>query len=69
MGDERLTAALKNYINGIISVMHNRDGDNKIHKYFFIKRYFNGCGGHPDMAEHKEIAEELTAFIKETMRW
>jgi carbohydrate esterase-like protein/GDSL-like lipase/acylhydrolase family protein len=69
MGDEKLTAALKNYINGIISVMHDREKDKKIYKFFFTKRFNHGCGDHPDLAEHQEIAKELSAHIKEIMKW
>ncbi len=69
MGDEKLTAALKNYLGGIISYMHDILKDNKVEKYVFKKQYKNGCGSHPDVKDHQQIAEELTGFIKETMQW
>lgn len=35
----------------------------KIHYYFFKKRYHHGRGFHPNINEHKEIANEIIAFI------
>ena len=69
MGDEKLTAALKNYINGIISFMHEDERDDKIDGYVFKKQYKSGCGFHPDLEDHRQIAEELIPFIKKTMQW
>jgi hypothetical protein len=37
--------------------------------YFFSKQYSNGCGGHPDLAQHAEIAGELSKLIKEVKNW
>lgn len=68
MGDSTLTAVLKNYLDAII-INFNNSGDEKIHKYFFTKQYHNGCGGHPDHDEHKQIAIELTAYIKTLENW
>jgi lysophospholipase L1-like esterase len=68
MGDQALTPVLKRYLTGITNYL-NTHGDKKVHKYFFSKQYHNGCGGHPDMDEHKLIADELTAYIKEVKGW
>src|ERR1700733_10745913 len=68
MGDEKLTAVLKSYL-GSIAAQRHKAGDKKVYTYYFSKRYFHGCGTHPDMDEHKEIAEELTAGIKKIMGW
>jgi hypothetical protein len=68
MADEQLTGALKRYLSGIVAYMNNK-GDRKIYKYFFSKRYHNGCGGHPDLAEHQQIADELTGCIKQIEGW
>ena len=68
MADEKLTAVLKNYLSGIVDFA-NKNGDQKIHKYFFSKRYFHGCGSHPDLKEHQQMAGELTSFIKKIKRW
>ena len=68
MGDAALTAALKNYLRSIVTKLHSK-GDKKIHTYFFKKRYYHGCGGHPDFNEHKQIAAELTGYIKKLKNW
>jgi hypothetical protein len=68
MGDALLTAVLKNYLNSIVITL-NKNGDKEVYKYFFSKQYHKGCGGHPDLDEHKQIAAELTAYIKNLKRW
>ncbi|HEY4324086.1 MAG TPA: SGNH/GDSL hydrolase family protein [Mucilaginibacter sp.] len=68
MADQKLTSALQNYLTGITSYMNAR-GDKNVYKYFFSRRYYSGCDGHPDMAEHQLIAEELTAYIKQLKGW
>jgi lysophospholipase L1-like esterase len=68
MADARLTVVLQNYLSGITANM-NRAGDQKVHTYFYSKRYFHGCGTHPDMEEHQQIARELTAYLKKLMSW
>jgi len=68
MGDKTLTAVLKRYITAITNNL-NASGDKKVTKYFFSRQYHNGCGGHPDMAEHELIANELTAYIKQLKGW
>ncbi|ASU32586.1 SGNH/GDSL hydrolase family protein [Mucilaginibacter xinganensis] len=68
MGDSTLTSVLKRYLTGITGYL-NANGDKKIHQYFFSKQYHNGCGGHPDLAEHQLIADELTAHIKQVKGW
>jgi hypothetical protein len=68
MADEALTAALKKYLTGITAYLNAR-GDKKVYKYFFSKRYHNGCGGHPDLEDHGHIADELTTCIKQVEGW
>jgi lysophospholipase L1-like esterase len=68
MADARLTAVLQNYLS-VITAFINRTGDRKVHAYFYSKRYFHGCGTHPDMDEHRLIAGELTAYLKKLMSW
>ncbi|RYE16228.1 MAG: acetyl xylan esterase [Sphingobacteriales bacterium] len=68
MGDEKLTSVLKNYITGVESFMR-QNGDTKIHHYFFSRRYTGGCDTHPNIAEHKLIANELAAYIKKLKGW
>jgi lysophospholipase L1-like esterase len=68
MADATLSAFMKKTLTAVVGVM-NKEGDNKISSYFFSKQYHNGCDWHPDLAEHKLIAAELTAFIKKKMSW
>ena len=68
MADEKLTPVLQKYLMFIYSEMR-REGDTKVYTYFFKHWYHHGCGGHPDMQEHKAIAGELTACIKDIMKW
>ena len=68
MADSKLTPILQKYLTGITAYM-NASGDKKVSKYFFSRQYHNGCGGHPDMADHQLIADELTAYIKQLKGW
>ena len=68
MADSTLSASQRYYLGSIEEAMH-KEGDNKVSHYFFTKRYFHGCDSHPDVAEHKEIAGELTAYLKKIMNW
>ena len=68
MADGTLLPVLKRYLTGITAYM-NTHGDKKVSKYFFSKQYHNGCGGHPNIDEHKLIADELTAYIKQVKGW
>jgi len=68
MANEKLSAVLKSYLSGITASL-NGAGDKKVYKYYFSKRYFHGCGTHPDMEEQAQIAEELTSYIKQVEGW
>ncbi len=68
MADGTLLPVLKRYLTGITDHV-NASGDKKVSKYFFSKQYHSGCGGHPDLDEHKLIAAELTAYIKQLKGW
>jgi hypothetical protein len=68
MADERLNSVLKNYITGIVRYIQY-NGEKKVYSFFFSKRYHHGCGDHPDLDEHRQIAEELSPFIRKMMDW
>src|SRR5476651_410385 len=68
MADARLTLILKRNLSAITTYM-NAKGDKKVFKYYFSKQYHNGCDGHPDMDEHRQIADELTGYIKQLKNW
>ncbi|MDI3319554.1 SGNH/GDSL hydrolase family protein [Pinibacter soli] len=68
MADANLDKALKSYINFIASFIQKK-GDKKVQVFFFSKQFHNGCGGHPDLKEHEQIATELTEYVKSLMHW
>ena len=68
MGDASLTAFLKDNLTQVADEMH-RSGDKNVQTFFFSRCYNNGCGGHPDLAEHGQIAGELTAYLQRTLHW
>ncbi|HVZ96249.1 MAG TPA: SGNH/GDSL hydrolase family protein [Chitinophagaceae bacterium] len=68
MADTSLTAVLKKYISAVVATL-NAGGDKQVYKYFFSKQYHRGCGGHPDLAEHTLMADELTQFLKTIGNW
>jgi lysophospholipase L1-like esterase len=68
MADPSLAAYMKKTLTAIVTKLH-KDGDKKLFTYFFSKQFHSGCDGHPDQAEHKIIAKELTSSIKKIMKW
>jgi hypothetical protein len=68
MGNVELTGMLKNYLSGIEQYMHN-SGDKKVSHFLFPGGYNNGCGSHPDMAQHQLIAEQLAGYLKRLEDW
>jgi lysophospholipase L1-like esterase len=68
MADAGLRAVMEKYLISIVNTK-NRSGDKQVYKYFFSKQYHNGCDGHPDLAEHRLIANELIAYIKKIKNW
>jgi len=67
MADEKLTIAMKKYLTAITEEMQK--ADKKIHAFFYSRQYNKGCSWHPSLEEHRQIAEELTAFVKKLMKW
>jgi hypothetical protein len=68
MAEAGLRSVMRRYLGGIIAEME-RQGDRKVYDYFFSGWYHHGCGGHPDLEEHKAIAGELSACIKKITGW
>jgi lysophospholipase L1-like esterase len=68
MADTKLNAVLQNYLTGIVQKMHQK-GDEKVSKYFFSKRYNNGCHGHPTIKQDKNMAKEVSSYIAGLMHW
>ncbi len=65
MGDARLTAALKRYIDGVIKGF----GDANVSGFFFSRQWTHGCYEHPDIADDLDISGELTAYLRKLMKW
>lgn len=68
MADSALRAYMEKSLTGIVNYLH-KNGDDKVYRYFFSKRYHHGCGDHPDLQEHKQIADELTVYLKRVLHW
>ncbi len=68
MADNRLRNFMRSSLAAIIDRMHNQGG-RKIHCYIFEKQFSSGCDSHPDLKEHRLIADELTAVIRKIMEW
>ena len=68
MANAELTPILKNYIAGIVQALNN-NGDKKVSYFFFNRNFNDGCGGHPSMAQHVLIADELAGYIKTLKGW
>jgi hypothetical protein len=68
MADARLTAVLRRYLLGVEAAVR-ASGDTRVGHFFFAHRYIGGCDAHPSLAEQGQIADELTAYLKQEMRW
>ncbi len=68
MADVNLRNKLTNYLRGVVEHC-KAQGETKIDYHTFQKSYNAGCGAHPDKAEHIQIATELVAYLKKTMKW
>lgn len=68
MADASLVKVMKNYLTGIVQHA-NESGDKNVSAFFFSRSFNSGCGGHPDLAEHALIADELTAYLKNKLTW
>ncbi|MBO9658415.1 MAG: hypothetical protein J7527_06285 [Chitinophagaceae bacterium] len=67
MANEQLLPVMKNFLSAIVNEAGRTDKN--VHSFFFSKRYSKGCGGHPSLEEHTEIAGELIAFLQKLMKW
>ena len=68
MADASLQTYMKERLSAVVSAL-NDEGDCNVSTFFFSKQWSGGCSGHPTEAEHVEIAEELTTYIKTLMGW
>ena len=68
MADPALTAFLKASLTSVVE-RENQKGDQKVHAFFFSRRYHNGCWDHPNLAEHQLMADELSPYLKSIVGW
>lgn len=68
MADDALRHFMRTAIERVLQQRWN-EGDRQITSFVFERAYTSGCDYHPDVNEHAEIANALTAFIKKTMGW
>lgn len=68
MANDTLKAFLTKSLKAVVKQINN-EGDKKVSYYVFKKWYHNGCDYHPDMDEHRQIADELTAYVKNLKDW
>lgn len=68
MANATLRSFMVRVISSVVHTAHTA-GDKKVTSFFFSKQYDHGCDGHPNLAEHRQIAAELTVFLKRLMNW
>lgn len=68
MANDTLKTFLTKSLKAVVTELNNT-GDKKVSYYVFKQWYHNGCDYHPDMDEHRQIADELTMYIKTLKHW
>lgn len=68
MADEALRNFMRKTIYPVVKELEKKSGT-KVYAFIFNKQYNKGCDNHPSLAEHAQIAEELSAFIGKIMNW
>jgi len=67
MLDKERNSKLIAYLNQVVKIMGN-EGVTGIYTFTFAKRYINGCNGHPNEKEQKQMAEELIDKLKSVLK-
>ncbi len=60
---------LVQYLMTVVATMQDTEKDSAVHLVIFNGVYHNGCSGHPDMEEHRKMAEELVPVYRKLMQW
>lgn len=68
MADSTLRTFMTRSLASVVDHLREKGEDN-LYQHVFTKRYHRGCTDHPDLAEHREIADELTAVIRKIKNW
>lgn len=63
MANDTLREALRNYLKAV-GQYFEASKEISVSTYVFEKQYIKGCGDHPDVNDHREIARILTPFLK-----
>jgi lysophospholipase L1-like esterase len=66
-GDDR--ERFKKYLETVVYSVKSVRSDTKIFCFTYQNTYNKGCSEHPNLAEHREMAEELRPFLKGIMDW
>lgn len=64
-----LSTKFDTWLEQIISLLNTQYEQDVLSYYTFTKQYANGCTGHPNLEDHKDIAEELMPFYRSIMNW
>jgi len=67
MADDELREWQKRMLTAIEQRLKEERFDN-VSKYFFSRSWNSGGASHPSIEEHKQIADELTEFIKQSFK-
>ena len=66
------SGSLRKYqVENLSRIVANRNsvGDKNVSMFAFSRGFNKGCGGHPDVADHAQIAGELSSYLKTQMKW
>ncbi len=66
MANDTLREALRDYLQAVKEYFKTSN-EVTIGTHVFEKQYTKGCGDHPDVSDHQQIAAEVTAFLKTIM--
>jgi hypothetical protein len=58
---------VQNYIHAIVN--ESAKTDNNVHYFEFTPFEMHGSDWHPNVAEHRKMADELNPFIRNLMKW
>ncbi len=68
MADAKLLAAQKNYLAAVRDYFIAKS-DKNVFSLIFTRQSVGGCDSHPSIAEHEQIAGELTAYLRKIKKW
>jgi hypothetical protein len=60
---------LRDLFAGYLDAVVASSQDKRIYAFSYPKKFENGCGGHPDLEDHRKMADELLPFLKKITGW